>query len=228
MGPIRCSKRRKRITIWRCVIPHRGGDLVTIAADAWNHGFYERLQRFVHFHIFLHGVHRDYIFTDDTSHVLQTGCCSHSYYLPRFDHTNNIWCRSQWPRGLRPRSAAERLLGSWVRVSPGAWMFVSFECLCCQVEVSATGRSLVQRSPTDCGVCLSVITKPRERGWPWPETGRKQPPNKKYLVRITPYESLHHARSSTLLLLPPFWIQIFSSVFVLEHSQATFFLENAR
>jgi hypothetical protein len=29
--------------------------------------------------------------------------------------------------------------------------------LCGQVEVSATGRSLVQRSPTDCGVCLSVI-----------------------------------------------------------------------
>ena len=24
--------------------------------------------------------------------------------------------------------------------------------VCCQVEVSATGRSLVQRSPTDCGV----------------------------------------------------------------------------
>jgi hypothetical protein len=36
-------------------------------------------------------------------------------------------------------------------------MFVSCECLCCQVEVSATSRSLVQRSPTDCGVCLSVI-----------------------------------------------------------------------
>jgi hypothetical protein len=33
-------------------------------------------------------------------------------------------------------------------------MFVSCECLCCQVEVSATGRSFVQRSPTDCGVCL--------------------------------------------------------------------------
>jgi hypothetical protein len=29
--------------------------------------------------------------------------------------------------------------------------------LFCQLEVSATGRSLVQRSPTDCGVCLSVI-----------------------------------------------------------------------
>jgi hypothetical protein len=24
--------------------------------------------------------------------------------------------------------------------------------VCCQVEVSATGRSLVQRSPSDCGV----------------------------------------------------------------------------
>jgi hypothetical protein len=33
--------------------------------------------------------------------------------------------RSQWPRGLRRRSAAERLLGSWVRISPGAWMFFS-------------------------------------------------------------------------------------------------------
>jgi hypothetical protein len=28
------------------------------------------------------------------------------------------------------------------------------QCLCCQVEVSATGRSLVQRSPTDCGVSV--------------------------------------------------------------------------
>jgi hypothetical protein len=31
--------------------------------------------------------------------------------------------------------------------------------VCCQVEVSATGCSLVQRSPTECGV--SVIVKPR-------------------------------------------------------------------
>jgi hypothetical protein len=57
----------------------------------------------------------------------------------------------------RRRSAAERLLGSWVRIPPGAGMFVCCECLCCEEEVSATGRSLVRRSPTDCGVCLSVI-----------------------------------------------------------------------
>jgi hypothetical protein len=36
-------------------------------------------------------------------------------------------------------------------------MFVCCECLCCQAEISATGPSLVQRSPTDCGVCVSVI-----------------------------------------------------------------------
>jgi hypothetical protein len=31
--------------------------------------------------------------------------------------------------------------------------------VCCQVEVSATGRSLIQRSTTDCGVCLRVIKR---------------------------------------------------------------------
>jgi len=29
--------------------------------------------------------------------------------------------------------------------------------VCCQVEVSASGLSLVQRSPTDCGASLYVI-----------------------------------------------------------------------
>ena len=32
--------------------------------------------------------------------------------------------RSQWPCGLRRGSSAARLLGSWVRIPPGAWMFV--------------------------------------------------------------------------------------------------------
>jgi hypothetical protein len=34
----------------------------------------------------------------------------------------------------------------------------------CQVEVSATDWSLVQRSPTDCGASLCVIKKPRKWG----------------------------------------------------------------
>jgi hypothetical protein len=37
-------------------------------------------------------------------------------------------CRSQWPRGLRRRSSAARLLRSWVRIPPKAWMFVCCEC----------------------------------------------------------------------------------------------------
>ena len=36
--------------------------------------------------------------------------------------------RSQWPRGLRRRSTAARLLGLWVRIPPGAWMSVCCEC----------------------------------------------------------------------------------------------------
>jgi hypothetical protein len=34
--------------------------------------------------------------------------------------------------------------------------------LCCQVEVSATSCSLIQRSPIDCGASLCVILEPRE------------------------------------------------------------------
>jgi len=42
---------------------------------------------------------------------------------------------------------------------------------CCQVEVSPTSWSLVQRSPTDCDTSLCVIYKPREWGGPGPLGG---------------------------------------------------------
>jgi hypothetical protein len=58
-------------------------------------------------------------------------------------------CRCQWPRGLRCGSAVARLRRSRVRIPPKP--LVPFSCvLCCQVEISATGWSLVQRSPTEC------------------------------------------------------------------------------
>ena len=41
-----------------------------------------------------------------------------------------VECWSQWPRGLRRRSAAARLLRSWVRIPPGAWMFDCCWVLC--------------------------------------------------------------------------------------------------
>jgi len=49
-----------------------------------------------------------------------------------------IFSRSQWPRGLRRRSTAARLLRSWVRIPPRAWMFCVVSVVCCRVEVSAT------------------------------------------------------------------------------------------
>jgi len=76
-------------------------------------------------------------------------------------------CLSQWPRRLQRRSAAARLLRLWVRIPPGAWMFV-VSVMCCQVEVSATCWSRVQTSPTDCGASLCVILKRREWGSPGP------------------------------------------------------------
>jgi hypothetical protein len=56
------------------------------------------------------------------------------------------FCRSQWPRGLRRKSAAARLLRSWVRIAPGAWIFVC--CECCVLS----GR----------GHCDELITRPEE------------------------------------------------------------------
>ena len=57
--------------------------------------------------------------------------------------------RSHWPCGLRRVSAAARLLGLRVRIPPWAWVSV----VCCEVEVSATCWSHVQRSSTEC-VCV--------------------------------------------------------------------------
>jgi hypothetical protein len=54
--------------------------------------------------------------------------------------------RSQWPCGLRRRSSAARLLRLWVRLPPGAWMFVC--CECCVLS----GR----------GLCDGLITHPEE------------------------------------------------------------------
>ena len=57
-------------------------------------------------------------------------------------------CRSQWPCGLRRRYSAPRLLRSWFRIQPGAWMFV-----CCVLS----GK----------GLCDGLITRPEESYQLW-------------------------------------------------------------
>jgi hypothetical protein len=57
-----------------------------------------------------------------------------------------------------------RLLAPWdcgFQSRRGRKTFFLVIVVCCQVEVSKSDRSLVQRSPTDCVVCLSVILKLR-------------------------------------------------------------------
>ena len=75
--------------------------------------------------------------------------CSTLFYCQAFNATNffiSVFGRSQWPRGLRRRSAAARLLGSWVRIPPGAWTFVC--CKCCVLSVK--------------GLCDELSTRPEE------------------------------------------------------------------
>jgi hypothetical protein len=62
------------------------------------------------------------------------------------DASNRLACWSQRPRALRRRSSAACPLRLWVRIPPGAWMFVC--CECCVL----TGR----------GLCDGLITRPEE------------------------------------------------------------------
>ena len=75
------------------------------------------------------------------------------------------FCRSQWPRGQRLGSAAARLLGLCFRIPPGSWMSV-FSVVCCQVEVSKSGLSHVQRSRTERGVSECDRESSIMRPWP--------------------------------------------------------------
>jgi len=74
-----------------------------------------------------------------------------------FLHHKWLPSECRWPRGLRSGFTAVHLLGLRVRILWGGWMSL-VSVVCCQVGVSASGWSIVQRSPTDClCVSLSVI-----------------------------------------------------------------------
>jgi hypothetical protein len=101
-------------------------------------------------------------YTED-NHVLSlTGRLRQYYYRnpTKLSSQNNIpeliIGRSQWPRGLRRRFGAALLLGLWVRVPPGAWMFFSCECFV------FSGRSLVRADDSSRGVLSNVV---RRRVW---------------------------------------------------------------
>ena len=93
--------------------------------------------------------------------VLLFGVCLHNNgdYHP---------CRFQWPRGLRRRSSAARLLRLWVRIPPGAWMFD--RCV-------LSGRGLCYElitCPDESYRLWCVVVCDLETSWmrrPWPTVG---------------------------------------------------------
>jgi hypothetical protein len=72
--------------------------------------------------------------------------CFHGVERGKFTLFTFLFSRSQWRCGLRRRSAAARLLISWVRIPPGAWITIC--CECCVLS----GR----------GLCEELITRPEE------------------------------------------------------------------
>ena len=80
-----------------------------------------------------------------------------------------IW---RWQIPVAERSKA-RVYGRWLagiagsNTAGGHWCLSLVSVVCCQVEVSATSLSLVQRSPTDCGASLCVIYN--LRAWAGPD-----------------------------------------------------------
>ena len=71
-----------------------------------------------------------------------------------------MYCRTQWPRGLRRESAAARLLGLRVRILLGAWIFVSCECVIRQRSLRRADHSSRVIPSVVCP--MIVIAKPRQ------------------------------------------------------------------
>jgi hypothetical protein len=85
------------------------------------------------------------------------------------EYLYSVLFRSQGPRGLR-RESTVRLLGLCFRIPPGHECLSLVSVVCCQVEVSATGWSLFQRIPTECGVS-ECDGKASRIGRPWTTMG---------------------------------------------------------
>ena len=107
-------------------------------------------------------------------------------------------CRSQWPRCLRCRSMAARLLKSWVRIPPRACMSVC--CECCVLSGRGLCKELITRPEESyrkwCGVCDLGKNKPREWGRSRPTRGLSRQ-EKEILVFIFLHSNLEDKKFCT-------------------------------
>jgi hypothetical protein len=91
--------------------------------------------------------------------------------VPLFNFPKELTGRSQWPRGLRRRSAAARLLRLWVRVPRMAWISVC--CECCVLSGRGLCDELITR-PEESYRLWCVVECDLETSWmrrPWPTLG---------------------------------------------------------
>ena len=108
---------------------------------------------------------------------------------------------SKWPRGLRRRSAAARLLGFWVRIPPGTWMSVC--CECCVLSGRGLCDGLITRPEESyrlwCVVVCNLETSSMRR--PWPALGRSAT-EKKVHTHTHTHTHLHIWLRKTVYELP--------------------------
>ena len=73
------------------------------------------------------------------------------------DYGETMWLegQSQWLRDQRRRSTAARLLRSWVRIPPKAWMFVC--CECCVLSGRGLCDGLIMRSEESYRLWRAVV-----------------------------------------------------------------------
>jgi hypothetical protein len=92
--------------------------------------------------------------------------------------------RSQWPCGLRRRSAAARLLRSWAWIPPGAWMFVC--CECCVLSGRCNCKEPITRPEESyllwCVVVCDLETSRMRR--PWPALDRSATEKNLYMLSL--------------------------------------------
>jgi len=118
------------------------------------------------------------------------------------------------------QAAVARLLVLWVRIPPGAWMPVPFECCVLSGRVLCDAWSLAQRSPNECGLSLCDREAPIMRSrWPTGGGWGLLRQDKKIFIRPLPiihevYRSVLTARNKNRLFLRlNFQIQICINIF---------------
>jgi hypothetical protein len=99
-------------------------------------------------------------------------CLLHSRRLIyKYTTGYTIPSRSQWPRGLRRKSVAVRMLRSWVQIPPRAWIFVC--CDCCVLWGRGLCDEMIIRPEESYGLlCVMCDVQTSRMRRPWPALGR--------------------------------------------------------